>query len=191
VSRATQDTNQLHNFTSTGLSPSLAQLSSCIPVLLFQYLSVLLPRYCRNSPGLGYSHFARRYYGNHYCFLLLQVLRCFSSLGSLPYLIIRIPVLQVGYPIRKSPDQRSLAPPQSLSQLCTSFFASESLGIHRTPLVTFFKFARVCSTYSFISYLRMKGILSLVSNMSKNLLISDILINMVRIRDLNPVYAPC
>ena len=30
--------------------------------------------------GLGYSQFARRYSGNHYCFLFLQVLRCFTSL---------------------------------------------------------------------------------------------------------------
>ena len=30
--------------------------------------------------GLGYSHFARHYFGNHGCFLFLKVLRCFSSL---------------------------------------------------------------------------------------------------------------
>jgi hypothetical protein len=42
---------------------------------------------CRNSAslshdtGLGSSHFARRYYGNLSCFLFLQVLRWFSSLG--------------------------------------------------------------------------------------------------------------
>ena len=34
--------------------------------------------------GLGSSPFARRYSGNHCCFLFLEVLRCFSSLGSLP-----------------------------------------------------------------------------------------------------------
>src|SRR5699024_10505595 len=31
--------------------------------------------------GLGCFHFARRYLGNRICFLFLQVLRCFSSLG--------------------------------------------------------------------------------------------------------------
>jgi len=31
--------------------------------------------------GLGFSPFARRYLGNHYCFLFLRVLRCFSSPG--------------------------------------------------------------------------------------------------------------
>ena len=40
---------------------------------------VLQPRFCRNKTGLGYFHFARRYYGNHYCFLFLRLLRCFSS----------------------------------------------------------------------------------------------------------------
>jgi hypothetical protein len=54
----------------------------------------------------------------------------------LPYNgIIQSPVL--GCPIRKSPDQQSFAPPRSLSQLITSFFASESQGILRTPLLTF------------------------------------------------------
>lgn len=33
--------------------------------------------------GLGSSHFARHYFGNHYCFLFLEVLRWFSSLRSL------------------------------------------------------------------------------------------------------------
>jgi hypothetical protein len=33
--------------------------------------------------SLGFSPFARRYLGNRGCFLFLEVLRCFSSLGSL------------------------------------------------------------------------------------------------------------
>ena len=45
-------------------------------------IAVLLPRRCRNSDGLGFSPFARHYWGNHSCFLFLEVLRCFSSLGS-------------------------------------------------------------------------------------------------------------
>lgn len=46
--------------------------------------AVLQPRNCRNNFGLGYSPFARHYLENHYCFLFLQVLRCFSSLSSPP-----------------------------------------------------------------------------------------------------------
>lgn len=33
--------------------------------------------------GLGSSAFARRYLRNHFCFLFLRLLRCFSSPGSL------------------------------------------------------------------------------------------------------------
>jgi hypothetical protein len=68
----------------------------------------------------------------------------FSSSGYLDVSVHRvcfppyrwdIPLLHgMGCPIRKSPDRRSFAPPRSLSQLVTSFFASESQGIHHTPL---------------------------------------------------------
>ena len=37
--------------------------------------------------GLGSSHFARRYFGNRCFFLFLRLLRCFSSPGSLPYVM--------------------------------------------------------------------------------------------------------
>ena len=47
----------------------------------------------------------------------------------------------VGCPIRISTDQFVCANPRSFSQLITSFFASESLGIPHTPLF--------CLLYSF------------------------------------------
>ena len=40
----------------------------------------------------------------------------------------------VGFPIRTSADQRSLASPRGFSQRATSFIASWRQGIHRTPL---------------------------------------------------------
>ncbi len=43
----------------------------------------------------------------------------------------------VGCPIRKSTDRFVFADPRGLSQLITSFFASESQGIPHTPLFTF------------------------------------------------------
>jgi hypothetical protein len=43
---------------------------------------------------------------------------------------------KVGCPIRKSTDQRVLAPPRSLSQRATSFIASHRQGIRRMPLFT-------------------------------------------------------
>ena len=44
----------------------------------------------------------------------------------------------MGCPIRISPDQRLFAPPRSFSQLVTSFFASESQGIHLSLLSNFY-----------------------------------------------------
>ncbi len=91
------------------------------------------------AAGLGCSDFARHYFRNHYCFLFLQVLRWFTSLGSLvpaygfsgPYYGFAV----VGFPIRKSPDQSLLAANRGLSQLATSFIAIFRQGIHRAPLV--------------------------------------------------------
>ena len=91
------------------------------------------------ATGLGSSEFARHYYRNHYCFLFLQVLRWFTSLGSLvPAYGFSGPsagFTSVGFPIRKSPDQRLCAASRSLSQLATSFIACFCQGIHRAPLV--------------------------------------------------------
>ena len=42
------------------------------------------PRQGLDPAGLGSSPFARRYSGNHFCFLLLPLLRCFSSRRSPP-----------------------------------------------------------------------------------------------------------
>ena len=52
---------------------------------------------------------------------------------------------QPGCPIRKSSDQWLFAPTRSLSQLITSFVASESQGIHRLPLLTFFIHGTLCA----------------------------------------------
>ena len=47
---------------------------------------------CEALTGLGCFGFARRYSRNHYCFLFLRLLRCFSSAGCLP------PTYAGGYP---------------------------------------------------------------------------------------------
>jgi hypothetical protein len=44
-------------------------------------------------------------------------------------------VSQVGFPIRKSSDQRVFAPPRRLSQRITSFIACACQGIHQLPLI--------------------------------------------------------
>jgi hypothetical protein len=90
--------------------------------------------------GLGSSLFARRYSGIRGCFLFLQVLRWFTSLGLLPH------------PMDSGEDNRGLpgwvspfgdlrikvclTTSRSLSQLATSFIAFLHLGILRVLLVT-------------------------------------------------------
>ena len=89
--------------------------------------------------GLGYCDFARHYFRNRGFFLFLQVLRWFTSLGSLipDYGFIGLygGFTSVGFPIRKSPGQSLLAALRGLSQLATSFIACFCQGIHHAPLV--------------------------------------------------------
>ena len=58
-----------------------------------------------------------------------------------------------GCPIRKSADQRLFAPTRSLSQLITSFIASESLGIHHTPLLIYSLFYIFFSIFTHFPYI--------------------------------------
>ena len=71
----------------------MVDLSKSFLSSLQSHNAVLQPRYCRNNTGLGSSPFARHYLGNHVCFLLLRVLRCFSS-PRLPPTLSRILYLQ-------------------------------------------------------------------------------------------------
>ena len=64
----------------------------------------------------------------------------------------------LGCPIRKFADQFVCANPRNLSQLITSFIASESQGIRHTPLFTF-----LAITINFNYHLYF-----LIINMSKN-----------------------
>ena len=105
--------------------------------LLRVLVVVLLPLVCRNIQGLGSSAFARHYLRNHCYFLFLWVLRCFSS----PRLLTDWQCDRCclpGCPIRRFADLGIFAPPRNFSQLITSFFASESLGILHSPLLTFY-----------------------------------------------------
>ena len=122
--------------TRTGLSPAMAPLSSGFRFACRRRVAALQPRARRNGPGLGCSPFARRYSGNRCCFLLLRVLRCFSSPGSPPDCSGCPAFSRAGCPIRTPADQRVCAPPRGFSQLVASFFASESQGIPRAPLHT-------------------------------------------------------
>ena len=102
---------------------------------------VLQPRPCNgrnlsHRNGLGSSPFARRYSGNHACFLFLRVLRCFTSPRS-PYALSVVPeydpwwVSPFGHPRLIA----RLAAPRGFSQPATSFIASRYQGIHRMPFL--------------------------------------------------------
>ena len=96
---------------------------------------IWVPQPLDRSPGLGFSAFARHYLRNHYCFLFLTLLRCFSSGGALFIPMNSVQSLSQwprGFPIRKSPDQSLTAAPRRLSQPSTSFFGVLCQGIHWT-----------------------------------------------------------
>ena len=130
------------SFSLTWLSHSMAPLSRGLQLttrLVTLLLQALQPPNHRYGTGLGSSEFARHYYRNRGFFLLLEVLRWFTSQGSLArdygFITPYGGFTSVGFPIRKSPDQCLLAAPRSLSQLATSFIACLCQGIHRAPLV--------------------------------------------------------
>ena len=112
------------------------RLSARLVTLLLQALQ---PPIHLDATGLGCSDFARHYYRNRGFFLLLEVLRWFTSLRSpvptYEFSGTYLGFAQVGFPIRKSPDQSVCAAPRSLSQLAASFIACFCQGIHRAPLV--------------------------------------------------------
>ena len=82
VSGGTQDTAGLHSASHTGVSPSMPHSSICLCSPHSCRIAVLQPRPVREPVGLGFSPFARHYSGNHFCFLFLPLLRCFSSRRS-------------------------------------------------------------------------------------------------------------
>ena len=134
VSRTTPDSSSYCRASLTGLSPSAVEFSklvqitlssSCwsLPLACFQTRFGLFPF---RSPLLRKSIAF---------FLFLQVLRCFSSLRSLPYLMCsgmdNETFASLGFPIRTSMAQCLFAAPHGLSQLATSFFGSKCQGIPR------------------------------------------------------------
>ena len=85
MSRSTLDPAMPTRLPLTGLSPSPASLPRTVLLGLLVTFAVRTP-VCTHT-GLGSFHFARRYFGNRCFFLFLRLLRCFSSPGSLPYVM--------------------------------------------------------------------------------------------------------
>ncbi len=131
---------------SRSLSQSFVYGDFTLFVLPFQVIRLLIlmlsrgpyPEYITTS-GLGFSDFARHYFRNHFCFLFLRVLRCFSSPGSPPLPMDSVTdhtiLLVWSSLIRISAHHRIFAPPRSFSQLVTSFFGAMYQGILRKPFV--------------------------------------------------------
>jgi hypothetical protein len=89
VPRGTLDPSLIFHISCTGLSPSSVLFPKQIP-LCFTLIPLVLNPHILSYTGLGSSAFARHYSQNHFCFLFLQVLRCFSSprLPSIYYVFI-------------------------------------------------------------------------------------------------------
>jgi hypothetical protein len=126
----------VQNLTCTGLSPSSIVLSKTFQFSFTLILQSYNPGSAVTEPVWASPRSLATTYG---------ITIVFSSSGYLDVSVHRVCLLllgylifnQVGCPIRKSADQFVCANPRSLSQLITSFFASESLGILHTPLLTF------------------------------------------------------
>ena len=107
------------------------RLSTRLVTLLLQTLQP--PKY-RNTLGLGYSDFARHYYRNRGFFLFLQVLRWFTSLGSLvPAYVFSGPFLRIaqeGFPIRRSSD---ITPVCGFPKLIAACHVLHRLSLPRHP----------------------------------------------------------
>ncbi len=144
ISRVPPYSRTMVRITHTGLSPTMALLSSkfCLShhchwpgprslaatygvsfdVLSYGYLDVSVPRVRQLSLCIQ---------DNLPCVDTWKPQRP-PDLHPTAALIFQ--VSKVGFPIRKSTDQRVFAPPRSLSQRITSFFACACQGIHQLPL---------------------------------------------------------
>ena len=92
-----------------------------------------------HAHGLASSAIARHYTRNHNCFLLLRVLRCFTSPRQPPHRLCihlrvtphnRCWVSPFGHPRINA----LLATPRGITQPHTSFIGSACQGIHHTPV---------------------------------------------------------
>ena len=128
VPGSTQEHGGRRSVFAYGAITLFGRLSHTFPLtdrFVTSVLPVLQPRFCKQtrfglfpvrSPLLGES------------FLFLWVLRCFSSPGSLPLVYIFNQgycwFATVGFPIRKSSDQRLYTASRGLSQCPTSFIGT-------------------------------------------------------------------
>ena len=125
VPHATRDSTEQLQLSTTGLSPSLVQLSTVSSSLHHLVLS-------SHNPS-SRNHWFR-------LFPFRSPLLGESRLLSLPlatkmFQFARFALSLLGCPIRTPPDQCSLPTPRSISLVAASFIASVCLGIHRKPFI--------------------------------------------------------
>ena len=135
VPRGTLDPAAPPPASPTGLSPPMAGLPRAVRLAPPVACAVRTPA-CTHA-GLGSSGSARRYSRNHCCFLLLRLLRCFSSPGSLLHAYVFgmgwRGCAPPGLPIQASADRWVCAPPRGFSQLVAPFVGSWRQGIRPVP----------------------------------------------------------
>ena len=151
MSRPTLDSAGCIPLSGTRLSLPLACFSKTVPLACAIPSAVRTPD--RSRPGLGSSHFARRYFGNRSFFLFLRLLRCFSSPGSL-CMAMDSPCSDRGFLCRVSPFGdpwingylrlpkafRSLLRPSSALSAKASTLRSSSLTSSPQPCVALWLF---------------------------------------------------
>ena len=135
MSRGTQVPSVLRSISDTGLSPPMARFSNLFSYLIADHvMTVLQPHTPRRVYGLGWFPFARRYLGNHFCFLFLGLLRCFSSPRSPQQPMDSAEDVRAlpptGFPIQKSPDQSLFS---SSPKLIAAFHVFHRLLTPRHP----------------------------------------------------------
>jgi len=108
--------------THTGLSPTLVCLSRQFWFLTFGHWPS--PRSLATTSGVSFDVLSSGYLD-----VSVPQVRLYDPMYS-----DRHTTYVVGFPIRKSTDQRILASPRGLSQPITSFVASQCQGIHKMPL---------------------------------------------------------
>ena len=127
--------------TCTGLSPTEAQLSRWFQLSLLKHWPS--PRSLATTSGVSVDVLSSGYLDvsvPRVCFLSLCVQDKIPSCDTLKsepgncFPDANYKMSKVGFPIRKSTDQRLFAPSRSLSQRTTSFIASYRQGIHQMPL---------------------------------------------------------
>ena len=160
VFRGTQvPAGALVRISGTGLSPAAATLSCVFPYPSERALAPVLQPRARpqDRPGLGCCAFARHYLRNHFCFLFLRVLRCFSSPRSPRTLTARCRDRSRRVPPFGHPRINGHLPlPAAFRSLSRPSSPPRATGIPHAPFLSFLDVFRL-QTFSCLAHPRSRG----------------------------------